>query len=493
MKITVAPPLGVPRSLSKAAEGALSPAPESTDPLAFTRRIHFGNDSEIDEAGVALVDLSVLIYRPLDTIQRVFAKVGVMPTAIDAYFDRGPDFVWLESQARAKAFAKALSSAPPISSKPKATAASTLSPLDEKLAQLRAAVDTASASRPTGSTQESANLQQLRDELAKLLRTYMVVVPATDAEIGRDWRNRAPRVIAFRHGSDAYIAFRGSATPLDWKRDFMFWPADRRPLRHKGFDVTWTEVRAHVEAWLAQATRELGSRPTVHIGGHSLAGAVATLAAVDLATVGYPIARVVTIGSPRVGGRAFRELYRSTTAAPDVSGKPRFLDQVTTRFVHGTDAFSMLPPPPFAVHVVPPLALKAEDRLNVEDFAGQGLLDTAPLIALVSGASTLPAVGYTGGVAPTKPVGRVNLLRAATTQAATWTAMLFPAIWWTRLLPFLPAVVEQTRVSFGQHRSARYWAFLPPTILRSALATVLMSSKGLSPSLRRSSQPSVKP
>ena len=491
MKITVAAPSGAPRSLPPAAEGLPSPAP--SDPLAFARRIRFGDASEIDEAGVALVDLSVLIYSPLDTIRRVFAKLGVVPAAIDAHCDRGPDFAWLDCHARAKDFGQALGIAAPTARPTKASAASKRHPLDGILAQRRAAVDVAIVSQPAGSMEETAKLRQARAQLAELVRTYSAVIPATDAEIARDWRNRPPRVLAFRHGPDAYVAFRGSATLLDWKRNAMCWPADRRPLRHKGFEVTWSEVRPHVEAWLAQATRELGSRPTVHLGGHSLAGAVATLAAVDLAIAGYAVARVVTIGSPRVGGRALRQLYRSTGAADDASGRSRCLDEVTTRFVHGTDAVTVVPPPPFAVHVVPALTLRAEDRLTAEDFVGNGLFDTAPLMALVSGASTLPATGYTGGLVGIRPVGRVKRVRAATTQVAVWIAMSFPAIAWTRLLPFLPAVFEQTRVSFGQHKSARYWAFLPPTVLRSAFGTVVASSEAPPPSPARGSRSAAQP
>lgn len=78
--------------------------------------------------------------------------------------------------------------------------------------------------------------------------------------------------------------------------------------------------------------------------------------------------------------------------------------------MHGTDAVTVVPPPPFAVHVVPALTLEAADRPTVEDFDGNGLVDTAPLLALVSG-STL--------VQRARPVGRVTLSHAASTQTVS--------------------------------------------------------------------------
>jgi hypothetical protein len=46
------------------------------------------------------------------------------------------------------------------------------------------------------------------------------------------------------------------------------------------------------------------------VTGHSLGGAMATLASVRLASEGYTVRAVYTFGSPRVGDRAFRRKYR---------------------------------------------------------------------------------------------------------------------------------------------------------------------------------------
>ncbi|HEV8238315.1 MAG TPA: lipase family protein [Thermoanaerobaculia bacterium] len=464
MKISVAPPFSPPRSLSGAAAPATPAAPEHTDPLAFSGEITFAGDSTIDEAAVALVDLSVLVYSPLATIREVFSKLGVEPAAIDAVCDRGPDFAWLAGQSRVRAFAAALKLDHTRRAQPERP--------DWLLQQLRTTVDIGIAAEPEGLAEESASLARARAQLAEYLRRDLGGVVVTDAEIGRDWRNRPPRVLAFRHGVRAYIAFRGSATWLDWRRNAMSWPGESLPLRHRGFEKTWGEVRKHVESWLAQATRELGSKPIVHLGGHSLGGALATLAAVDLAVAGYPVARVVTIGSPRVGGRMFRRLYASTPAAPDAAGA-RSLVQVTTRFVHGTDAVTVLPPWPFTVHVVPARHLEAADHLVVEDFVGQGPFDTSDLLALLGLWTARPATVAIGGLAPAKPVARLSLWRRVVTQVLLWVAMYFPGIGWLRAIPLLPAIFEQTRVSFGQHRSARYWTFLPPSILRRTFSAVV--------------------
>lgn len=75
---------------------------------------------------------------------------------------------------------------------------------------------------------------------------------------------------------------------------------------HRGFaegvETVWSEIRP----LLGPPSR---SRP-LWLTGHSLGGALATLASVRLASEGYAVRAVYTYGSPRVGDRLFRDFYR---------------------------------------------------------------------------------------------------------------------------------------------------------------------------------------
>ena len=479
MKVAVAPPIlpYVPPHERPIAPVAAPPQPQA-DPLAFDRIIAFGENSEIDEAGVILVDLSVLAYKPLETVRRVLEKLGLSGTAISPRQDRGPDLEWLERQARARVVSDALAKWLDPKLAPKSAPVRVASPLEGIVAQQRTMVDIAILREPADATSESPTLLAAREKLAEVSKYDLVVVPASDEDLGRDFRNRPARVIGFRHGEHAYLAFRGTSSWSDVGRDLTAWPARRSPWRHKGFEMCWDEVRAHVQNWLRRETRALGHRPTLYIGGHSLGGAMATIAAIDLAALGYPIARVVTIGCPRAGGRGLRRTYCESAAAPGTDGAARNLAAVTTRFVHGTDAVTtVLPPPPIAVHVIGSNWLKAEDRVVVEDFVGSGnLFDTSALFTVLSGMGSPPTPAYLVGMVQQQRNDR-QLRRNAATQLATWIAMSTPATWWARLLPFLPAIFEQARVSLFQHKSARYWDFLPWTALRFAIVEVAAEGK----------------
>ncbi len=249
MKISIAPPIQahVPRKLpvasaSVAPEARSSPPPATID---LRRQLKFG-DSEVDEAGTMLVELSVLVYEGPDHIRRTFHTLDVDDVRV-------------------------MSAGAPHQAKGKWMDARTVG------------------------TQ-----------------------PA-----------QAPRALALRHGGDVLIAFRGTQNWRDWALDFCLWPAPAWPLRHQGFEWTWHEVKSQIEAWLMEVERHLGHKPNVYLGGHSLGGAVATLAAVDLAAT-HPIARVVTLGCPRAGGWLWRKRYRASGAAPAADGAPRCLPDITT-------------------------------------------------------------------------------------------------------------------------------------------------------------------
>ncbi len=145
-------------------------------------------------------------------------------------------------------------------------------------------------------------------DLARLCQeAYLDNLDTPCVEIG----GRGPRARVY--GSDnpdraapAIIIFRGTADIEGWIEDVR---CDRVPMGlphpthtagevHTGFYLDWQSIRSQVR-------RAVGSR-TVIIAGHSLGGALATLAAVEMHE---QVEEVVTFGSPRVGDAAFVDAY----------------------------------------------------------------------------------------------------------------------------------------------------------------------------------------
>jgi hypothetical protein len=94
--------------------------------------------------------------------------------------------------------------------------------------------------------------------------------------------------------ADGWLAFRGTAGRKDWLADFDAWlTKDGSGRVHRGFRATLDH------AW--DAVRERVGDREVHLAGHSMGGALATLAAKRL-----PGAQTVTtFGAPRPGDQEF--------------------------------------------------------------------------------------------------------------------------------------------------------------------------------------------
>ncbi|WP_244935627.1 lipase family protein [Paenibacillus glycanilyticus] len=110
------------------------------------------------------------------------------------------------------------------------------------------------------------------------------------------------------------LAFRGSGSAVDWVSDFIAQQTTYRPVKnagqtHKGFTDIYTTTRSQVLDLIEQLPVE---KP-LFITGHSLGGALATLAALDIA-VNTPFTApiVYTFGAPRVGDTRFVKLYNNT-------------------------------------------------------------------------------------------------------------------------------------------------------------------------------------
>ncbi|MFF2483370.1 lipase family protein [Paenibacillus sp. NPDC058071] len=114
----------------------------------------------------------------------------------------------------------------------------------------------------------------------------------------------------------AILAFRGSGSAVDWVADFI---AQQTPYRHvknsglahKGFSDIYASLRQQVLELIAK----LPPDKPLFITGHSLGGALSTLAAFDIASntsVSDPI--VYTFGAPRVGDPKFIRAYNQQVA-----------------------------------------------------------------------------------------------------------------------------------------------------------------------------------
>ncbi|KAK3308811.1 Alpha/Beta hydrolase protein [Chaetomium strumarium] len=96
---------------------------------------------------------------------------------------------------------------------------------------------------------------------------------------------------------------------------FLQVPCDLTPncLVHSGFQLSWEEVRDRA---MAAASAAQAANPTyrVVVTGHSLGGAIATLAAADLRAARVA-ADLYTYGSPRVGNLALAEFVTNQPGA----------------------------------------------------------------------------------------------------------------------------------------------------------------------------------
>ncbi len=130
------------------------------------------------------------------------------------------------------------------------------------------------------------------------------------------------------------VATRGTVTGLDWLTDFAQ-SLDRGPTGyavHAGVNRTFNSFKPTISEVITR-----GQKPsTVHVVGHSLGGALATIIADYLSEHGLSV-KLYTFGCPRVGMEGFsRNLTRKL--------KPENMFRVH----HESDLVSMVPIFPFA-------------------------------------------------------------------------------------------------------------------------------------------------
>lgn len=139
---------------------------------------------------------------------------------------------------------------------------------------------------------------------------------------------------AFITGNDRLLilAFRGTErTALkDWMTDVdVTQVSDFGGKVHRGFTFALYSVLQQIIAGL---TVLRDNYQPLLITGHSLGGALATLATIVLDEMNYPVQRVYTFGSPRVGDQTFAQAFDQ-----------KFWDR-TFRFVNHNDVVTRIAP-----------------------------------------------------------------------------------------------------------------------------------------------------
>ncbi len=138
--------------------------------------------------------------------------------------------------------------------------------------------------------------------------------------------------VAFILDRRGWLAVRGSDDGNDWAENVRM-----IPFYHLGFNGIWKSIRARVEAWIEEHRSEFD---TLIFTGHSLGGAVTTLAARHCSQQQLPIEAVITFGAPRVGSPRFADSYNAKIVEPG----SKKLGDITYRFVNLNDPVGEVPP-----------------------------------------------------------------------------------------------------------------------------------------------------
>ncbi|KAJ4349094.1 hypothetical protein N0V95_004875 [Ascochyta clinopodiicola] len=165
-----------------------------------------------------------------------------------------------------------------------------------------------------------------------LVKTIANLVTDTQAAIFKD-----------ANAKELILSFPGTASVQDFVTDFAFVPLNQTTAAgctncrvHGGFYVAWRSVADEVIAALADLQATNPGYSTI-ITGHSLGGALATLAYTDLKAAGIPVKTAYTMGSPRVGNPAYADFIDSLSGASDSALG------TLIRITHATDGVPGLP------------------------------------------------------------------------------------------------------------------------------------------------------
>lgn len=162
------------------------------------------------------------------------------------------------------------------------------------------------------------------------------------------------------------VCFRGTAERRDWLTDL-----DTKTVEYENTEQAATGSFVHRGFWIAYALivqklfdvmkKHGGNSKSVLVTGHSLGGALAAIAAYEIAQLRVPV-RLYTFGQPRVGDDRFVK-----SVAGSLLGYHRF--------VNNNDVVPRVPPVRWG--------FRHAGRLNHFSHQGKLLLDTSPWIILV--------------------------------------------------------------------------------------------------------------
>lgn len=138
--------------------------------------------------------------------------------------------------------------------------------------------------------------------------------------------------------SEIVVAFRGTKSVRNWVADLDFStdscedlpvPDDSDCKVHSGFNAAWNEIKDSLYSFVDTA-KQTYPNYTVVVTGHSLGGAVATIATAHLRATGTPCS-LYTFGSPRVGNQDFVDFVAGQEGAQ-------------FRVTHASDPVPRVPP-----------------------------------------------------------------------------------------------------------------------------------------------------
>jgi predicted lipase len=160
------------------------------------------------------------------------------------------------------------------------------------------------------------------------------------------------------NAQNVVVAFRGTAQIQDWLTNLavaMRWDAELGGNVHKGFAGALDSVWNQIQSLLNQLE---DADQTIWVTGHSLGGALATLAAKRMAPPFKPFA-IYTYGQPRVGDLAFSKAFKL----------------LEFRFVNNRDIVPTVPPR-FIPGAFPPAFYTHVGTLEFFDADGNLVLKT---------------------------------------------------------------------------------------------------------------------
>jgi len=148
------------------------------------------------------------------------------------------------------------------------------------------------------------------------------------------------------------------------------------PYVHKGFWKSWTEedfhlrikdvVREYIDTH--HDKREANERVEMHVTGHSLGGALATLAALDLTREFDVDTTVYTFGQPRVGNKAFATDYDAAV--------PRHFS-----VAHGQDPVARVPKGAYRKNGIRVFTSQAGDVIVSPSSLETHVINSTPVVA----------------------------------------------------------------------------------------------------------------